>query len=110
MSGGQVDHVERLCRVNETYHVYSKTIPQQPEKYTRRLQCRNRLRIRVEPGRQWAVEIGCAFYEDYRTMLAEMRPLSTCSRFHTSPQAVAGVDFRPDGDLTQGYRRVIHLR
>ncbi len=30
--------------------------------------------IRVEPGRQRAAEIGCAFYEDYRTMLAETRP------------------------------------
>src|SRR5512143_2045547 len=30
--------------------------------------------IRVEPGRQRADEIGCAFYEDYRAMLAEARP------------------------------------
>jgi UDP-N-acetyl-2-amino-2-deoxyglucuronate dehydrogenase len=30
--------------------------------------------IRVEAGKQRAAEIGCAFYEDYRTMLAETRP------------------------------------
>jgi len=30
--------------------------------------------IRVEAGQQRAAEIGCAFYEDYRTMLAETRP------------------------------------
>ena len=30
--------------------------------------------IRVEPGRQRAAEIGCVFYEDYRTMLVEARP------------------------------------
>src|SRR5512136_1646090 len=30
--------------------------------------------INVEAGKQRAAEIGCAFYEDYRTMLAETRP------------------------------------
>lgn len=30
--------------------------------------------LRVEPSRQRAVEIGCAFFEDYRTMLAETQP------------------------------------
>jgi len=30
--------------------------------------------IKVEAGKQRAAEIGCAFYEDYRTMLAETRP------------------------------------
>ncbi len=30
--------------------------------------------IRVEPGQQRAAEIGCAFYEDYRLMLAETKP------------------------------------
>jgi UDP-N-acetyl-2-amino-2-deoxyglucuronate dehydrogenase len=30
--------------------------------------------IRAEPGQQRAAEIGCAFYEDYRLMLAETKP------------------------------------
>jgi UDP-N-acetyl-2-amino-2-deoxyglucuronate dehydrogenase len=30
--------------------------------------------LRVEPGKQRAAEIGCAFYEDYHTMLAETKP------------------------------------
>lgn len=30
--------------------------------------------IRVEPGQQRAADIGCAFYQDYRVMLAETRP------------------------------------
>jgi UDP-N-acetyl-2-amino-2-deoxyglucuronate dehydrogenase len=30
--------------------------------------------VRVEAGRQRAAEMGCAFYEDYHTMLAETRP------------------------------------
>jgi len=30
--------------------------------------------INVTDGKRWAAEIGCAFYEDYRTMLAETRP------------------------------------
>jgi predicted dehydrogenase len=30
--------------------------------------------INVEAGKQRATEIGCAFYEDYRTMLAETQP------------------------------------
>ena len=29
---------------------------------------------RAEPGKQRAAEIGCAFYEDYRVMLAETKP------------------------------------
>ena len=29
---------------------------------------------RAEPGKQRAAEIGCAFYEDYRAMLAETKP------------------------------------
>ena len=32
--------------------------------------------IRVEPGRQRAAEMGCAFYEDYHTMLAAT-PMTT---------------------------------
>ena len=30
--------------------------------------------LRAEPGKQRAAEIGCAFYEDYRVMLAETKP------------------------------------